>query len=70
MSSYVPAEVASRVRGAARDRCGHCLSPQWLVMARLEIEHIIPMSKGGSDDETNLWLSCPLCNRFKSDRTE
>lgn len=70
MSSYVPAEVASRVRGAARDRCGYCLSPQWLVMARLEIEHIIPMSKGGSDDETNLWLSCPLCNRFKSDRTE
>lgn len=38
-------------------------------MARLEIEHIVPRSKGGSDDESNLWLSCPLCNRFKSDRT-
>jgi hypothetical protein len=28
-----------RVRAAARHRCGYCLSPQHLVMARLEIEH-------------------------------
>jgi hypothetical protein len=38
-------------------------------MARLEIEHIIPLSKGGSSDEANLWLACPLCNRYKSDKT-
>jgi 5-methylcytosine-specific restriction endonuclease McrA len=38
-------------------------------MARLEIEHIVPRSQGGTDDETNLWLSCPLCNRYKADRT-
>jgi HNH endonuclease len=37
-------------------------------MARLEIEHIIPLSKCGSNDELNLWLSCPLCNRYKSDK--
>jgi hypothetical protein len=37
-------------------------------MARLEIEHILPLSRGGSSDESNLWLSCPLCNGFKSDR--
>jgi HNH endonuclease len=37
-------------------------------MARLEIEHLIPLAKGGTSDETNLWLSCPLCNRFKADR--
>jgi hypothetical protein len=39
-------------------------------MARLEIEHIIPVSKNGSNDESNLWLSCPICNRHKSDKTE
>lgn len=39
-------------------------------MARLEVEHILPRTKGGSDDESNLWLSCPLCNRHKSDRTQ
>ena len=69
MSEAVAADVAGRVRAAARERCGYCLSPQRLVMARLEIEHIIPRSKGGNNDESNLWLSCPLCNRFKSDRT-
>jgi hypothetical protein len=38
-------------------------------MARLEIEHIIPLAKKGSSDESNLWLACPLCNRYKSDKT-
>jgi hypothetical protein len=66
---YIPVDVARRVREAARHRCGYCLSPQHLVMARLEIEHIIPRSKGGTDDEANLWLSCPICNGHKSDRT-
>ena len=37
---YVPAEVERRVRHAARHRCGYRLSPQRLVMARLEIEHV------------------------------
>src|SRR5216683_2365775 len=67
--AYIPVELARRVRANARNRCGYCLSPQHLVMARLELEHIIPVAKGGLDHETNLWLSCPLCNRYKADRT-
>ena len=66
----IPAEVDRRVREGARNRCGYCLSPQALVMARLEIEHIIPLAKGGTDDETNLWLACPICNGHKSDKRE
>ena len=65
----LPIEVDRRVREAGRNRCGYCLSPQNLVMARLEIEHILPRAKGGTDEESNLWLSCPLCNRYKADRT-
>ena len=65
----IPDDVARRVRGAAGNRCGYCLSPQRLVMARLEVEHIIPRARSGTDDESNLWLSCPLCNRHKADRT-
>jgi hypothetical protein len=38
-------------------------------MARLEIEHLWPRAKGGTDDESNLWLSCPICNGHKSDKT-
>lgn len=66
---YIPIEVERRVRVNARNRCGYCLSPQHLVMARLEIEHIIPLAKKGSNNESNLWLACPLCNRYKSDKT-
>src|SRR5205814_9497394 len=67
---YIPVEVDRHVRTAARHRCGYCLSPQHLVMARLEMEHIIPLARGGSDDEQNLWLACPICNGHKSDKTE
>ena len=66
---YVPADVDRRVRAAARNRCGYCLSPQHLVMAHLQIEHIVPLAAGGSNDESNLWLSCPICNSHKSDKS-
>ncbi len=65
-----PAEITEavreRVRSAAGNRCGFCRSSQQFVMARLEVEHIVPRSRGGTDDEANLWLSCPLCNRAKA----
>jgi hypothetical protein len=67
---YIPLEMKQRVRLAARNRCGYCLSPQHLVMARLELEHIIPLVKGGSNEEENLWLACPICNRYKGDKTQ
>jgi hypothetical protein len=64
----IAAYLDRRVRQAAGNRCGYCLSPQHLVMAPLEIEHIIPLAHGGTDVETNLWLACPLCNSHKSDK--
>jgi hypothetical protein len=43
-------------------------------MARLEIEHIVPRAAftpddPAADDESNLWLACPICNGHKSDKT-
>ena len=57
---YIPVELDRRVRTAAKQRCGYCLSPQRLVMARLEIEHIIPVSPDG----TRRWTSIDRCPRF------
>ena len=65
----VPASLHQRIREAARDRCGYCLSSQRYVMGKLEIEHIIPRTRGGSEDESNLWLSCSLCNRYKGSQS-
>ena len=33
-----------------------------------EIDHIIPIAKGGTDDLDNLCLACPECNRYKRNR--
>jgi len=59
----------ARVRQASGERCGYCLSPQRLVLGRLEFEHIIPLAGGGGDDDENLCLACALCNRYKGSQT-
>lgn len=35
---------------------------------RLEVDHITPRSKGGTDDPSNLWTLCFPCNRGKRNR--
>ena len=40
------------------------ISPYWCCCA--EVDHIIPRSRGGRNDEDNLTLVCSLCNRGKS----
>lgn len=36
---------------------------------KLEVDHVIPFSKGGSDDLSNLVTSCRHCNAQKHDKT-
>jgi hypothetical protein len=38
-------------------------------MGRLQIDHILPIAKGGSDTEDNLCLACELCNQYKWAKT-
>lgn len=35
----------------------------------IELDHIIPVSKGGTDDESNLALACWQCNISKSSKS-
>ena len=34
----------------------------------MEVDHVVPRSRGGSDHPDNLQLLCPNCNRVKGDR--
>jgi hypothetical protein len=65
----ISADVENRVRIAATNRCGYCLSPQRLLPWELEIEHLKPIARGGTNKEENLWLSCRSCNSFKGVQT-
>jgi len=34
-------------------------------ISKLEIDHIVPLARGGSNDETNLQVLCARCNSSK-----
>lgn len=66
----ISAALRQRVTETARFRCGYCLISQHVVGPLLEIDHIIPQARGGTNDESNLFLACPMCNSYKADRSE
>jgi 5-methylcytosine-specific restriction endonuclease McrA len=44
-------------------KCAYCR----LKLDKYQIDHIQPLSRGGSNDPSNLQLLCPPCNRAKKD---
>lgn len=56
----------SLVAARAKHICEYCHAPEAVFNLPFEVEHIIPLSLGGSDDENNLALSCRSCNLYKS----
>jgi len=60
--------VHTRIAILRRDRqaCRHC--GELSKNAPMEIDHIIPLSKGGKDTFSNLQALCRPCNRKKGNR--
>jgi HNH endonuclease len=58
----------NRVADQANHRCEYCRAPEWIFNFPFEIEHILPISRGGQDDDLNLALSCRSCNLHKANR--
>ncbi len=52
----------------AGHRCEYCHAPEAIFNLPFEVEHIVPTSRDGPDDESNLALACRACNLFKSDQ--
>jgi hypothetical protein len=61
----VPAEWLIRLKRQAGNRCGYCRTSVLITGQPLTVEHIIPIARGGSSHEDNLWLSCRRCNEHK-----
>jgi len=66
--SYVPVALRQRVRITAKHRCGYCLTQEAVVGTPMEIDHLIPESRGGPTEEDNLWLACSMCNDYRGNR--
>lgn len=54
--------VRQLVRERAKFLCEYCHSPEWSSADLFTLEHILPQSKGGSDELENLALACRRCN--------
>lgn len=50
--------------------CEYCLSQHEFSPDPFSIEHIIPLSKGGTDEFDNLALACQGCNNKKYNHTQ
>ncbi|MCP4165614.1 MAG: HNH endonuclease [Chloroflexi bacterium] len=61
--------LRKKIAADAGYHCGYCLTPQSFTAMPMHVEHIIPLAAGGSSDEDNLWLACPLCNGHKGVQT-
>jgi hypothetical protein len=64
-SSYIPAPLRQLVYDRAGGRCEYCLIPEAFVFAAHEIDHIVARKHGGLTEDSNLALSCTLCNQHK-----
>ena len=58
----------TRIADRAAHRCEYCHAPELVFNFPFEVEHIIPISRGGVDAESNLALACRSCNLRKGTR--
>ena len=62
--SHTAADIKAQ-HAAQKARCYWCKEK---VGDRYQVDHVIPLSKGGSDGRENIVIACPPCNRSKSDK--
>ncbi len=64
MSALSP-PLRTKVTERACHRCEYCHLPTRGQVATFPIDHVVPKSAGGANDDRNLALCCPHCNAQK-----
>ena len=59
------ASDVTALRKLQQNKCAAC---QCCIEKRYHVDHIEPLSRGGSNDKSNLQLLCPTCNLSKGAR--
>src|SRR5579871_6465788 len=65
----ISARLRRAVMARAQERCEYCRSPERFSLDSFTIDHIQPITAGGSDDMENLAFACHNCNNRKQDDT-
>lgn len=69
LGKVIPYNDAKNKRHLYGEQGGNCMGcGEHFLAANLEIDHIVPRAKGGTDHLDNLQLLCGHCNRVKGDR--
>lgn len=61
----IPADIAAIVAAREARRCTYCGATD----RPLQYDHIFPVSRGGTNDPSNLTLACDQCNYSKGSKT-
>ena len=59
------ASLRKRIRERAGNRCEYCRIREADEFYTYQIEHVVARQHRGADDDSNLALACPSCNRRK-----
>jgi 5-methylcytosine-specific restriction endonuclease McrA len=72
MAKRVKLSKAFRTRIFERDNyeCQKCFKNLISLESERVVDHKIPLSKGGGNSISNLWLLCLVCDRAKKDNLE
>ena len=65
---YVSVSDRRLIIERAQSRCEYCLSPAEYATQSFDIDHIVPLSRGGMSEIDNLALACSGCNSHKFKR--
>jgi predicted subunit of tRNA(5-methylaminomethyl-2-thiouridylate) methyltransferase len=61
-------EIQEKVRRRAKYLCEYCHAAEQWQYVTFTVDHVIPLSKNGTDTLDNLALACFHCNRRKSNK--